>query len=98
MNTTSLSILDSEFLLLTAQAAIELDNAIHGHSVTFASIRQLAGFLKETFDSDACLNSASITGCTLNLDSNAVAVVGGAFDILNQRDPIKTVPELVTEK
>ena len=97
MNTTSLSILDSEFLLLTAQAAIELDNAILGRAVTFVSIRQLAGFLKEALDSEACPNTASIASCTLNFDSNALAVLGGTFDILNNRNPIKTVPELVTE-
>ncbi len=88
-----LNILDPEFSLIASQAAIELDNAIvGGSSCEFASIQRLSLFLKGAFKSDNPVSPA-----VMNLDSNAVAVIGSAFDLIDEQHSVKTVPELVKE-
>lgn len=93
MQRVELNILDPEFSLIASQAAIELDNAIvGGSSREFASIQRLALFLKGAFRAGSPIGLA-----TMNLDSNAVAVIGSAFDLIDEQHPVKTVPELVKE-
>lgn len=81
---------DPRLPLVASQAAIEFDNATLGQRVDFRSAKQLAGFLRGSFEQPA----GSAAG-RMNLDVGTVGIVGRALDESAWKGRIKTVNEVV---
>ena len=91
---TRLRILDPEFSMIASQAAIELDNVILGKpNVKSTSIKKLADFLKCSLH-----QTTSQVGQAerMNFDSNTIAVLGSAFDVISESED-KTVGDVLKE-
>jgi len=83
---------DPRLPLIITKAAIEFDNADQGRQSGFTAAKQLAEFLRASFEQPAATPPEK-----MSLDVGTVGIVGRALDESAWKGPIKNVSEVVDQ-